>query len=118
MVVGAGDTVTATVRSIGDRRFRLTLVDDTQGERFSIIETSRAAECNTAEVIVEAPLDDGLGLADFDPVHFTKCAVDGRPIGAFHWTRIDMYVHTSDVSVDAQPSALSVDGASFTVTRR
>ncbi len=40
MVVNAGDTVTATVTSLGGHRFKLTLVDGTQGESFSIVKTS------------------------------------------------------------------------------
>ena len=109
MVVNAGDTVTATVTSLGDQRFRLTLADNTQGETFSIIKTSRAAKCDSAEIIVESHLGHGMGLADFDPVHFTKCAVDGRPITSFHWKKINITAIGNLVMTST--SALGADGS-------
>jgi hypothetical protein len=116
VAVSPGDLITATVKSLGDQRFRLTLVDDTQGERFSTIQASPAAKCDSAEVIVEAHLLDGRDLPNFDPVPFINCLVDGRPIGSFYWHRIN--VTTKDGSFMTSTSALGPDGASFTVTRR
>ena len=116
MVVSPGDTVTATVTSLGDQRFRLTLVDDTRGESFSIIKSSRVAKCDTAEIIVEAHLKHGWGLAEFGTVHFTDCLVDGRPIGSFDWKTTD--IATKDGHFMTSTSYLGADGASFEVTRR
>jgi hypothetical protein len=116
MVVNAGDVVTATVTSLGDRRFRLTLVDNTRGEKFSIAKTSRAAKCNSAEIIVEAHFRRGIGFADFDPVHFTDCAVDGRPLAAFDCKTANIAINGGRRMTST--SALGADGASFTVTRR
>lgn len=116
MAVNPGDTITATVASLGGRRFRLTLVDDTLGERFSTIKTSSAAKCDSAEIIVEAQTGHGLHLADFCPVRFTNCLVDGRPIASFHWRRI--HITADDNRIIASMSAVGADGTSFTVTRR
>ena len=116
MVVIAGDTVTATVTSLGDQRFKLTLADITQGETFSTTKTNRAAKSDSAEIIVESHLEQGLGLADFDPVHFTNCAVDGRPITSFHWKKINITA-IGNLRMTST-SVLRAGGASFTVTRR
>ena len=115
MVIRAGDTVTATVTSLGDRRFKLALVDDTQGKSFSIIETSKAARCDSAEIIVEAQ-EHVWGFADFDPVHFTDCAVDGRPLAAFDCKTANIAINGGRRMTST--SALGADDASFTVTRR
>jgi len=114
--VSPGDLITATVTSLGDQRFRLTLVDDTQGGSFSTIQTNPAATCASAEVIVEAHVQQGPGLPGFDPVPFINCLVDGRPIGSFDWHRIN--VATSDGQLMTSISALGADDTSFTVTRQ
>ena len=116
MLVKAGDTVTATVTSLGAQRFRLTVVDTTQGETFSVIRTSRVARCNSAEIIVESHLRHDMGLADFDPVHFTRCAIDGQPISAFHLQKTNIAA-TGEI-VMTSTSTLEADGTGFTVTRR
>jgi hypothetical protein len=116
MTVSPGDTVTATVTSLGDQRFRLTLVDDSLGESFSTVKTSPAAKCDSAEIIVESHFGRWMSLAEFDPVHFTDCAVDGRPIGSFKADRSD--ITTDDGHALTSTSAVGADGASFAVTRR
>jgi hypothetical protein len=116
MLVKAGDTVTATVTSLGGHRFKLTLADSTQGQSFSTIETTRAAKSDSAEIIVEAHLGHGMGLADFDPVRFTNCAVDGRPITSFHWKKINITA-IGNLAMTST-SVLRADGTSITVTRR
>ena len=115
MVVNTGDTVTATVTSLAGHRFKLTLVDSTRRESFSAIETSRAARCASAEIIVESHLASER-LADFDLVQFTNCAVDGRPIAAFHWKKTNITAIGNLVMTST--SALKAGGSSFTVTRR
>ena len=116
MVENPRDTITATVTSLSDRRFRLTLIDDTKGERFSIIETSRDAKCYSAEIIVESLSGDDPGLPGFDPVHFTNCAIDGRPIASFHLQKTD--ISAIGGLAMTSTSALGDDSTSFTVTRR
>ena len=115
MRVGAGETVTASVTRLSGDRFRLVLTNDTEGERFAITKTSRVASATTAEIIVEMPdVASSWGLAFFRPVRFTRCAIDGKPIGDCHWVRLGMKVGTSLL---AGPSSLGADGASFTVWR-
>jgi hypothetical protein len=116
MAVFAGDTVTASVTSLGDQRFRLTLVDDPLGESFSVIKTCPVAKCDSAEVVVEAHTKSGFLLPDFHPVHFSDCLVDGRPIGSFKGYRSEITAH--DGQVLTSTSALGADGTSFTVMRR
>jgi len=116
MVVNAGDTITATVTSLEGHRFKLTLVDNTQGVMFSTIQTNASAKCDSAEIIVEAHFGHGMGLADFDPVHFTNCAVDGRPITSFHW-KISNITEIGHLPM-TWTSPLRTGGSSFTVTRR
>jgi len=115
MVVNAGDTVTATVTSLPSHRFTLTLVDSTRSETFSVTRTNRAAECSTAEIIVESHLSHH-PLADFEPVHFVKCAIDGRPISSFHVKKVDL-TGMGDL-VLTRTSALENGGTGFTITRR
>ena len=54
-------------------------------------------------------------VSDFGIVAFSDCAFNGQPISAYDWNQIDMTSEYSDALVDAT-SALSPDGASFTVT--
>ena len=111
--VNSGDEMTATVTALADHRFRLTLTDDSTGARFATIQTDRSGRGLSAEIIVEPPSKRSQGLAEFEPVHFTACAFNGRPLSAFDWTKFSM-----DAPTAAQPSALHDGGASFTVSRR
>ena len=111
--VNTGDELTATVTSLGDHLFRLTVTDDSTGKRFSIIRTSKLGQGLSAEIIVEPPSKSGQGLADFKPVLFTACAFNGRPISAFSWTKFFMLLPS-----DAQTSALHDGGTGFAVTHR
>ena len=116
LMVKAGDTVTATVTSLGDHRFRLTLVDSTQGKTFSVTRTCRTARCDSAEIIVESHLGRHMGLSDFDPVQFTKCAIDGQPISSFHLKKTHLAA-PGDIAM-TWTSALGDGGTSFTIERR
>ena len=113
LAVNTGDEMTATVTDLGDHRFRLTLTDDSTGGRFATIQINRSGRGLSAEIIVEPPSKRGQGLAAFQPVHFSACAFNGRPLGAFDWTKFFMLMPTA-----AQPSVLYDGGASFTVSRR
>lgn len=116
--VNTGDQTTATVTSLGDHRFRMSLIDDSTGERFATTQSSRRARGLSAEIIVEAPSMRSQGLAEFRPVHLTACAFNGRPISAFDWTKTLMRIPGSPGSFSALPSALDAGGTGFTVTRR
>jgi hypothetical protein len=113
MLVNPGDRLTATVAHIARHTFRLTLIDATQGERFSTVQVSRQAEDGSAEIIVERPKGQEFGFADFSPVQFSACGLDGWTLGSWNWIRVRM----SRSRLLAEPSALQPDGMSFTVTR-
>jgi hypothetical protein len=113
--VRPGDTVTATVTRLGQNRFRFTLVNDTTGARFATTQIAGGVGDTEGAIIVEAQVS-GSAFAGFDPVRFSSCAFNGRPIDAFALTKLDL-VTRGGVS-EATTSALAADGASFSVTRR
>jgi len=117
MTITPGDLITATVTSTAANKFVLSLVDQTSGQSFTTRQTFAGAQLASAEVIVEAPYADGVGvlpLADFGAVNFTNCVLNGQPIAAFTWQQINMVTETG--SLLARTSALGPDGASFSVT--
>ena len=111
--VNTGDEMTATVTALGDHRFKLTLIDDSTGERFTTTQTNMLGRGLSAEIVVEPPSKRSQGLAQFKPVHFSACAFNGRPPSTFDWTKFFINAPTA-----AQPSDLYDGGASFTVLRR
>ena len=120
LTISPGDEMTATVISDGAGNFTLTLVDDaTHAPPFSIVKRNGVTSPESAEVVAEAPTDartgDLLALTDFGTVDFTSCAIDGQPISAFDWNRIDMVA--DDGSTLATTSTLGSDGASFSVSQ-
>ena len=119
LAVAAGDTLTASVVTVGQGSYTLTLTDETTGATFSTTQTGAATIPSSAEIVAEAPTDASLNclipLAGFDTVAFSGCAVDGRPLGATPHRRITMVAR--DGSVVAGASQLTADGAGFTVSR-
>ena len=114
MTISPGDTVTASVVADGHGTFTLTLRDVTNGQRFETRQLDAAAGLSSAEVVAEAPsTNDGqLPLADFGAVRFSDARANGRPLTAFHWSKVNM---TSGVSTLATASELSRNGSSFAV---
>jgi hypothetical protein len=115
LAISPGDAFTATVTTDGESDFTLAIDNDTTGASYTTTKTLADAQLSSAEVIAEAPYDDGvLPLADFGLVNFTACAFDGEPVGDFAWNQIDM---ASDADVaEADTSALGSNGASFSVS--
>ena len=70
----------------------MTIDDLTTGESYSGGVTCLNAPCSSAEIIAEAPQ---LPLADFGSITFTGCSIDGQPLSAFDWNRIDLYALVS-----------------------
>jgi hypothetical protein len=116
LAVHPGDAVTATVQWTGSTTFRLTLDNQTTGRSFAVERSSSTAQRASAEIIAEAPADGAgvLPLARFGLASFSGCAIDGGPPAAAGATAIDMV--DSGGGVIAATSALSADGAGFTVT--
>ena len=114
MTIAPGDSVTASVAADGGGTFTLSLRDTTNGQRFETRQVDAAAKLSSAEVVAEAPssTDGLLPLADFRAARFTDARVNGRPLGAFVWSRVNM---TTGASRQATASALSAGGSSFTV---
>lgn len=115
--VGPGDTLTASVVYLGGRRFRLSLIDKTQGERFTTVQRRADPAFRSAEVIVEGYWHRGRDLlAAFRPVRFTECRVNGRPLGAWGPGKTEI-VFVASGRYLTSTSQLS-GGTSFSVTRQ
>ena len=93
IAVAPGDVVVATVASDGRGAFTLSLRDATNGQRFA---TGRSTHghASSAEVVTEAPSASNgqVPLADFGTVRFTHVRVNGRPLGALPWSKVNMLV--------------------------
>ncbi len=115
MAVAPGDVVVATVASDGRGAFTLSLRDATNGQRFATRQVDHAATLSSAEVVTEAPSASSgqVPLADFGMVRFTHVRVNGRPLGALPWSRVNMLV---DGRRQAGASPLSAGGSSFMVS--
>ena len=114
LLIAPGDVVSASVTSDGHGAFTLSLRDRTRGESFAVRRVDRRAPLSSAEVVVEAPaaITGQLPLADFGTVRFSDARVNGRPLGSFAWSRVDM---TVDSHRQASPTTLSAGGAAFAV---
>ena len=141
--VSAGDTISASVKfnppasRFGIGTFTLTIQDLTTGKTSSSSGSVLGAQRSSAEFIVEAPAicsilkchlaslsDFGTASfgADYTSVSGVNCAVaiSGgplAPIGSYGAAvqQINMVSQSNPSVVKAQPSALSIDGTSFTV---
>ena len=119
-----GDSLTAWTSWSGSQ-FTLSIKDSTQGWTFSQPETGNFSR-SSAEVIAEAPEEcttlfcSEVPLTNFGQVSFTGAKVINASgtsggLSAFDAQQITMADSTTG-TVEAQPSALSSDGSSFTVT--
>jgi peptidase A4-like protein len=131
ITVHPGDTMSAEA-SFNGRSFTVTIKDTTTGQSFSTSAKVRSAQRSSAEWIAEAPSSSGgiLPLADFGTVYFgtdntgvsstnyaTINGVTGS-IGSFgsNVQVITMVSNSGSGAIKAQPSSLSSDGTSFSVT--
>lgn len=129
VTVHPGDVMAAEV-AYRSGRFTVTLRDVTTGASFSASAKVGAARQSSAEWIAEAPSSSGgiLPLADFGSVSFgvdttgvasTCTATVGGSTGAiasFGTGVQSISMVTSSGALKAQPSSLSTDGTSFSVT--
>jgi hypothetical protein len=114
LTISPGDVLTGTVTSGTRGAFTLTLVDHTSGKSFTTTQTLKQAKRHSAEVIAEAPWSGGvLPLANFGTVGFSGAAFNGKPIGAFNWTKIDMV--TGGGVTKAATSSLDASGSAFSI---
>jgi hypothetical protein len=126
--VNPGDIISAEVKYLGDSSFLASITDTTTGQSFNV--TARVnAQRSSAEWITEAPATTSssrrarttiLPLANFGTVLWENCcaALNGTTgsVGSFGslMQPITMVGLDSQIT-QAQPSALSQDGTSFTV---
>ncbi len=129
LAVHPGDVMSAEVLYSGGR-FTVTILDVSTGASYHASAKVSGAHRSSAEWIAEAPSSAGgiLPLADFGTVNFgadttgvastctaTVGGVSGA-IGSFGANVQSITMVTSSNAVKAQPSALSTDGTSFSVT--
>ena len=118
MAIHPGDVLTATVTWVKPSIFTLTLVNRTTGADYTTSQVVGVPPAlASAEVIAEAPVTsygDVVTLADYTLCRFTECTVDGRPLGEYDPTSIDMVSYSDRVFSAALP--LTADGTGFAVT--
>jgi hypothetical protein len=131
LTISPGDHMTAEA-SFSGRAFVVTITDTTTGLSFSTSAKVRGAQRSSAEWIAEAPSSSGgiLPLADFGTVSYGTdntgiamtcyATISGTTgvIGAFGSSVQQITMVSSSGATKAQPSALSSDGTSFSVTWR
>jgi hypothetical protein len=125
MVIRPGDQLEAAVGSAPGGT-ELNLRDVTSGRTFSTTRTGAAGPLTSAEWVAEAPSACSgsscsvLPLANFGTVDFTLCSAVGNgvsgTINSSGWSADVITMVRSNGTVLAQPSDVTVDGASFNVT--
>ena len=116
VALASGDVVTATVTSLGEKRYQVSVDDLTSGTSGSTTVSSPGGLNDSAECIAEDPFgsEQPVPYAEYGTVTFTSCTVDGRPVGGPSVTQID---RMAGPGIDAATSLLGADGG-FTVRRR
>jgi len=117
-----GDVMSAEV-TYSKSTFTVSITNTRTHKSFSTSAKVPSARMSSAEWIAEAPSSGGvLPLANFGAVSFTSCSATigskTGSIGSFAPSSVyQISMVNSAGSVIAQPSSLSNDGTSFTVTR-
>jgi hypothetical protein len=121
LAVHAGDAMSAEVRSLAGGNFQLTLTDANDGASGTYTTTQKLAKARlqSAEWIVEAPLQGGiLTLADFGSETFSQASVTiNGTTGTISSRQFDPITMVSSTGVPlATPSKLINGGAGFADT--
>ena len=123
MTITPGDTISAEVSASGNT-FTLTIKDVTTGASFTSSQALSSAAKSSAEWVAEAPSScivqcQVLPLANFGTVNFSGSYTTGNghtgSINDSAWSNDEIVMVTNGGRVKAQPSALSLDGTSFSV---
>ncbi|MEL9990374.1 MAG: G1 family glutamic endopeptidase [Thermoproteus sp.] len=131
LTVQPGDRVYVNVTYLGNGQFAITMVIyETNGkvESYSVTGTEPSAQLSSAECILERPTVNGqlTALANFGTAYFGQdytsiggtcyARVNGvvAPFGSL--SAIQLVMVSSSGKILAQPSSLTGDGSSFTVT--
>ena len=118
--IRAGDTMSAEVSVVGTA-VTMTLTDVTTGQTSTISQTVATPDVTSAEWIAEAPSFCSqsscrvLPLANFGSVAFSAASATANG-GAASLATADSIQLVSRTGLNASPSALGADGASFTVS--
>jgi len=124
MTIAPGNTMSAEVSSSGST-FTLTITNVSTGGSFTTSQTLSSAARSSAEWVAEAPSScifqcQGLPLANFGTVNFSGSYTTGNghtgSINDGAWSNDQIVMVTNGGRVKAQPSPLSPDGTSFSVT--
>ncbi len=129
LTIKPGDKISAEV-SYSKGQYTLTMIDVTTSKSFTATHADKGYSRNSAEWIVEAPtsLFEVLPLANFGTTYFgsssnfqssTCIATIGdstKGIGSFDTDVYSITMVNKRGQIKAQPSALSTDGTSFSVT--
>ena len=87
-------TLDSPLRSRHDRHPCRLRRFETTGASFATTQfAAYKTPASSAEIVAEAPSEKGIAFADFDSVHFRRCAFDNRPINAFSLARLDIVHH-------------------------
>jgi len=114
VTVASGDSMVASVASLGNSSYWLRLVDSTNGTSGAVVVSLPGATNSSAECIAEDPGTTPVPYTDYGTVSFTSCLVNGTAVGEHSPVAITN-VSTSGSSV-ATPSPLQGDVA-FSVAR-
>ena len=124
MTVSPGNTMSAEVSASGSS-FTLTITNVTTGATFTTTQSLGSAAKTSAEWVAEAPSScrftcTVLPLANFGTVNFSGSYTTGNghtgSISDSAWSNDEIVMVTNGGAVKAQPSVLSQDGTSFSVT--
>lgn len=115
-VVQPGDQITASVVVASSQTIVLTMTNARAGWKFSTTRPNLRFQFASAEWIAESPSVSGelATLADFGNVTFTQATANGKALTANpNLTALTM---ATNGVVRAQPSGLTADGTTFSVT--
>jgi hypothetical protein len=124
MTVSPGNVMSAEVSVVGTS-FTLTITNVTTGASFTTTQTLSSAAKSSAEWVAEAPSScfhtcTVLPLANFGTVNFSGSFTTGNghtgSINDTAWSNDQITMVGNGGAVKAQPSPLSGDGQSFSVT--
>jgi hypothetical protein len=121
MTVKPGDTMSASVTSVGNSKFTMSITNVTENESFSITQTQLGAKRSSAEWIVEAPTVNGsiASLANFGTATFTnaQATINKKtgPIDSSSWQNTSINMVNSSGATKASTGSLT-DSTSGGVT--
>jgi hypothetical protein len=120
MTVSAGDSMSASVTQISSGQWKVSITDNTTGQSYTN-NFAYSSSLSSAEWIEEDPSFVSGRLIPFDNFHSASFAhgstlMNGSSLSIAASTAQPITMVTRPGQIKAAPSALGIDGASFTVT--